>query len=51
VIAISHPKKKITLALAVIASFIFLFSARADHHGKKMGSGFKILFNGKDLAG
>lgn len=43
--------KKITLALAVIASFIFLFSARADHHGKKMGSGFKSLFNRKDLAG
>jgi len=43
--------KKITLALAVIASFIFLFSAQADHHGKKLEPGFKSLFNGKDLTG
>lgn len=43
--------KKITLALAAIASFTFFFSAHADHHGKKMESGFKSLFNGKDLTG
>ena len=43
--------KKITLALAVIASLTFLFSAQADHHGKKMEPGFMSLFNGKDLTG
>lgn len=47
---LSNPKK-ITLALAVIASLTFLFSAQADHHGKKMEPGFMSLFNGKDLTG